>query len=75
MMKAVAKTAEPVDREMRFDQIRPLYLEALTLVERLHRRLLDVIKDEFDRRSRNDINSVQALLLYNIGDKELMAGE
>jgi DNA-binding MarR family transcriptional regulator len=75
MMKAVAKTAEPVDREMRFDLVRPLYLEALTLVERLHRRLLDVIKDEFDRRSRADINSVQALLLYNIGEKELTAGE
>src|ERR1043166_4929414 len=75
MMKAVVKTAEPVDREARFDHIRPLYLEALTLVERLHRRLLDVIKDEFDRRSRADINSVQALLLYNIGDKELTAGE
>ena len=58
-----------------FDHIRPLYLEALTLVERLHRRLLDVIKDEFDRRGRADINSVQALLLYNIGDKELTAGE
>jgi len=51
------------------------YLEALTLVERLHRRLLDVIKDEFDRRGRSDVNSVQALLLYNIGDKELTAGE
>ena len=37
--------------------------------------MLDVIKDEFDRRSRADINSVQALLLYNIGDKELAAGE
>ncbi len=75
MMKAVARAAEPVDREMRHDQIRPLYLEALTLVERLHRRLLDVIKDEFDRRGRADINSVQALLLYNIGEKELTAGE
>ena len=74
-MKAVARTVEPADREARFDSIRPLYLEALTLVERLHRRLLDVIKDEFDRRSRADINSVQALLLYNIGDKELTAGE
>ena len=74
MMKAVAKAVEPADREARFDHIRPLYLEALTLVERLHRRLLDVIKDEFDRRSRADINSVQALLLYNIGDKELTAG-
>ena len=75
-MKAVAKTVEPAgEREARLDNIRPLYLEALTLVERLHRRLLDVIKDEFDRRSRADINSVQALLLYNIGDKELTAGE
>src|SRR5213595_4000096 len=75
MMKAVVKAAEPVDREARHDQIRPLYLEALTLVERLHRRLLDVIKDEFDRRSRSDINAVQALLLYNIGESELTAGE
>ena len=51
------------------------YLAALHLVERLHRRLLDVIKDEFERRGREDVNSVQALLLYNIGDKELTASE
>jgi DNA-binding MarR family transcriptional regulator len=75
MIKTVAKVAEPAEREARFEHIRPLYLDALTLVERLHRRLLDVIKDEFDRRGRSDINSVQALLLYNIGDKELTAGE
>ncbi len=56
-------------------EVKPVYIEALTLVERLHRRLLDVIKDEFDRRGRCDVNSVQALLLYNIGDKELTAGE
>jgi len=74
-MKAVAKTVEPAEREAGHDHIQPLYLEALTLVERLHRRLLDVIKDEFDRRGRADINSVQALLLYNVGDKELTAGE
>src|SRR5207247_9197454 len=74
-MKAVAKTVDPADREARFDHIRPAYLEALTLVERLHRRLLDVIKDEFDRRSRGDINPVQALLMYNIGEKDLTAGE
>ena len=74
-MKTVAKAIEPADRQARFDHIQPLYLEALTLVERLHRRLLDVIKDEFDRRGRADINAVQALLLFNIGDKELTAGE
>ncbi|MBA4783165.1 MAG: winged helix DNA-binding protein [Rhizobiales bacterium] len=57
------------------EDVRPHYLEALRLVERLHRRLLDVIKDEFDRNGRADVNSVQALLLFNIGDSELTAGE
>ncbi len=75
MIKAVATATETVDRNDASAPVQPLYLEALTLVERLHRRLLDVIKDEFDRRGRADINSVQALLLYNIGDKELTAGE
>lgn len=51
------------------------YLVSLKLVERLHRLLLDVIKDEFERLGRADVNSVQALLLYNIGDAELTAGE
>ena len=57
------------------DAIRNLYLESLHLVERLHRRLLDVIKDEFDRAGRSDVNAVQALLLFNIGGSELTAGE
>ncbi len=39
------------------------YLEALALVERLHRLLLDVIKDEFERVGVLEINAVQALLL------------
>src|SRR4030042_4009033 len=51
------------------------YLVSLKLIERLHRLLLDVIKDEFERLGRADVNSVQALLLYNIGDAELTAGE
>lgn len=51
------------------------YLQALRLVERLHRLLLDVIKDEFDRLSQSELNSVQALLVYNIGSAELTAGE
>ena len=51
------------------------YQQSLRLVERLHRLLLDVIKDEFDRLGGTDLNSVQALLLYNIGEGELTAGE
>jgi len=74
-MTAATKSAPRQTRAERIGEIRPVYMEALTLVERLHRRLLDVIKDEFDRRDRGDVNSVQALLLYNIGDKELTASE
>ncbi|WP_127107642.1 MarR family winged helix-turn-helix transcriptional regulator [Pararhodobacter zhoushanensis] len=51
------------------------YLDSLSLVERLHRLLLDVIKDEFERLAILDINAVQALLLFNIGDNEVTAGE
>ena len=55
--------------------LKPLYLEAVSRVERLHRRLLDLIKDEFDRMGWDDINPVQALLMFNIGDAEMTAGE
>ena len=59
-----ARVAVPVD-----------YLESLSLVERLHRLLLDVIKDEFERLSRPEVTPVQALLLFNVGDNEVTAGE
>jgi DNA-binding MarR family transcriptional regulator len=74
-MKPAITTDAPRTVAASIDDIRPVYIEALTLVERLHRRLLDVIKDEFDRRDRKDINAIQGLLLYNIGDKELTASE
>ena len=67
-----AAANRPMEEEA---ELKPRYLESLTLVERLHRRLLDVVKDEFDRLEWKDINAVQALLLFNIGDSELTAGE
>lgn len=57
------------------DEFLGSYLEMLGMVERLHRLLLDVVKDEFERLGIIDINSVQALLLFNIGDNEATAGE
>jgi DNA-binding MarR family transcriptional regulator len=74
-MKNVATAVEAADRKAHFDHIEPHYVEALALVERLHRRLLNVIKDEFDRRGHGDFSAAQAMLLFNIGDKELSAGE
>ncbi|EKF42831.1 transcriptional regulator LdtR [Nitratireductor indicus] len=71
--RPAANNAAP--KEEHKDALRSLYLESLQLVERLHRRLLDVIKDEFERNGRSDINAIQALLLFNIGNSELTAGE
>lgn len=49
--------------------------ELLSIIERLHRRLLDVLKAELDRRFPAKLNAVQALLLYNIGDSVMTAGD
>ncbi len=61
--------------EAKRQNIKNRYLESLTLIERLHRRLLDVIKDDFERTGEKEVNPVQALLLFNISDAELTAGE
>ena len=73
-MKTMTKTDSAPATEAK-GELKSLYLETVSLVERLHRRLLDVIKDEFDRAGRTDINAVQALLLFNIGDSVRTAGE
>jgi DNA-binding MarR family transcriptional regulator len=51
------------------------YLEVISLVERLHRQFLEVIKLELEGLRIHDINNVQALLLFNIGDAEMTVGE
>lgn len=51
------------------------YLDQLALLERLHRLMLDVVKDEFERLGITNINPVQGLLLFNIGAAEVNAGE
>ena len=51
------------------------YPEALALVERLHRLLLNVIKNEFERVNVLEINPIWALLLFNIGENEVTVGE
>jgi DNA-binding MarR family transcriptional regulator len=73
-MSIHAKVARVAPAE-EVDDFLSSYLETLAMVERLHRLLLDVVKDEFERLGVIDINSVQALLLFNIGDNEVTAGE
>jgi len=51
------------------------YFELGLLLERLRRHLLEIIKLELDGLSIHDINSVQAMMLFNIGDAEMTIGE
>src|SRR5205085_1785764 len=51
------------------------YLEVISLVERLHRNFLEVVKLELDGLGIHDINNVQGLMLFNIGDAEMTVGE
>ena len=51
------------------------YLITIRLIERLHRRFLDVIKAELDRLGIEDINNVQTLILSNINADQLTVGE
>jgi DNA-binding MarR family transcriptional regulator len=72
---SVALDVMPEDVSGDDSEFKTQYLKSLRMVELLHRLLLDVIKDEFERLGRGDVNSVQALLLYNIGEAEVTAGE
>jgi DNA-binding MarR family transcriptional regulator len=54
------------------DAVKQEYLELTRLIERLHRRFLDVLRAELNRLGIKDINAVQALLLANIGEEEIV---
>ncbi len=51
------------------------YYETIHVIERLHRQSLDVLKLELDRLGIEDINNVQSLILYSIGNDQLTVGE
>ena len=44
------------------------YLNLTHLVERLHRRYIDLLRAELNRVGIKELNGVQALLLANIGE-------
>ena len=55
--------------------MKEIYIQSVLLIERLHRRFLDVVKAELDRLRIDDINNVQTLILYNISGEQLTIGE
>ena len=64
---STAPASRPVAKSPMPDEFR----ELTQLIERLHRRFLDVLRTELDRLDIHDINPVQCLLLSNIGREEI----
>jgi DNA-binding MarR family transcriptional regulator len=67
--------AQPSDESKVEARVKEQYLISIRLIERLHRRFLDVIKAELDRLGIEDINNVQTLILFNINEEQLTVGE
>jgi DNA-binding MarR family transcriptional regulator len=55
--------------------VKESYLETIALIERLHRQCMEVVKAELDRIGVRDLNAVQAMILFNLGENELTVGE
>jgi len=55
--------------------VKAAYLETISLIERLHRQCLEVVKADLDRQGIRDLNNVQALILFNVGEDEYSVGE
>jgi DNA-binding MarR family transcriptional regulator len=51
------------------------YFKVISLVERLHRQFLELVKLELDGLGIHDINNVQGMMLFSIGDAEMTVGE
>ena len=51
------------------------YADIIALLERAHRGFLEVVKLELDNLRVPDINNMQAMILFNIGDFEMTVGE
>src|SRR3954447_21035698 len=51
------------------------YVQVISLVERLHRQFLEVVKLEIEGLGIHDINNIQGMMLFNIGDAEMTVGE
>src|SRR6266436_5196627 len=51
------------------------YFHVISLIERLHRQFLELVKLELEGLGIHDINNVQGMMLFSIGDSEMTVGE
>ena len=62
-------SSDPAEKER---ELREFYGEMTRLIERLHRRYLEVVRIQLEALGIRDINSVQALILVTVADEEML---
>ncbi len=75
MAELVKTTSSSAFGDLSMADARSAYLSAVRYIERLHRQFLELIDMELDRMRLADINNVQSLILFNIGEDEATIGE
>jgi len=58
-----------------YDSYLNSYLNVIQLLPRIHRLFMDMIKIDLQELDIHDINNVQSIMLFHIGDTELTMGE
>jgi hypothetical protein len=62
-------------RRLHVKTMKPAFLEVNSLIERLHRSFLELVKLELERLGIHDINHFQGLMLFDIGDAQMSVSE
>ncbi len=52
-----------------------LYLNVIQLLPKIHRQFMDVVKKDLEGIKIHDINNVQSIMLFSIGDTTLSVGD
>jgi DNA-binding MarR family transcriptional regulator len=52
-----------------------LYLNVIQLLPTIHRQFMDVVKKDLEGLKIHDINNVQSIMLFSIGDTTLSVGD
>jgi DNA-binding MarR family transcriptional regulator len=75
MKELIARAQTTVAPTVNSYEVGAHYVDTLNTVVRLRYQFLEIIEDEFDRHGLSDLNGVQALLLFKIGDREMTPTE